>query len=147
MPRAPTPCKVGLIGCGGRGTGAAEQALRADPNVKLWAMGDAFRDRSTAAWPRSAAGTHSGTKIDVPAERQFVGFDAYQEVINSGVDVVLLATPPHFPADPPAGRGRGQQACLRREAGGRRWSGLPVGAGRLRGSAAAATCRIVSGLC
>src|SRR6516165_5014292 len=88
--------KVGLIRCGDRGTGAAGQALHADRNVKLWAMGDAFRDKletSLAALRRDR--TLEG-KIDVPAERCFVGFNAYREVIGSGVDVVLLCTPPHF---------------------------------------------------
>jgi predicted dehydrogenase len=88
--------KIGLIGCGGRGTGAAENALLADPNVKLWAMGDAFRDsleRSATTLRRRPA---LRDKIDLTAERQFVGFNAYQDVINSGVDVVLLTTPPHF---------------------------------------------------
>src|SRR6516165_10424970 len=88
--------KVGLIRCGDRGTGAAGQALHADRNVKLWAMGDAFRDKletSLAALRRDR--TLQG-KIDVTAERRFVGFNAYREVIGSGVDVVLLCTPPHF---------------------------------------------------
>src|SRR5262249_24531761 len=88
--------KVGLIGCGGRGTGAAAQALNADRNVKLWALAGAFRhplDRSPATPPKDQAGA---AHIDVPAARQFVGFDAYQGVIGSGVDVVLLCTPPHF---------------------------------------------------
>jgi predicted dehydrogenase len=88
--------KVGLIGCGSRGTGAAEQALTADRNAKLWAMGDAFRDRldSSLTRLRSLPGVHD--KISVPASRQFVGFNAYQDVINSGVDVVLLCGPPGF---------------------------------------------------
>ncbi len=88
--------KVGLIGCGGRGTGAANQALRADRNVKLWAMGDAFRDRLDSSLTSLRGATDLANKIDVPRERQFVGFDAYQQVINSGVDVVLLCSPPHF---------------------------------------------------
>jgi predicted dehydrogenase len=88
--------RVGLIGCGGRGTGAASQALFADNRVKLTAMGDVFEDRlqSSLASLRETEGL--AEKIDVPAERQFVGFDAYQHVISSGVDVVLLTTPPHF---------------------------------------------------
>src|SRR5262249_20199121 len=88
--------KVGLIGCGGRGTGAAAQALNADRHVKLWAMGDAFRDRldTSLAAPRTDQAT--ARKIGRPAQRQFAGFDAYQGVIGSGVDVVLLCTPPHF---------------------------------------------------
>ena len=88
--------KVGLIGCGGRGTGAATQALNADPNVKLMAMGDAFEDRL-----RSSLGTLKkdgaiSQKVDVKDDHCFVGFDAYKGVIASGVDLVLLATPPHF---------------------------------------------------
>ena len=88
--------KVALIGCGGRGTGAARQALLADSNVKLVAMADAFDDRlqlslSSLSKIESVAG-----KIDVPKDRQYVGFDAYKEVTASDVDVVLLTTPPHF---------------------------------------------------
>jgi predicted dehydrogenase len=88
--------RVGLVGCGGRGTGAASQALNADPNVKLVALGDAFRDRleNSLATLRREAGI--ANKIDVRPERCFVGFDAYQQVINCGVDVVLLCTPPGF---------------------------------------------------
>jgi predicted dehydrogenase len=88
--------KVGLIGCGGRGTGAAAQALNADRNVKLWAMGDAFRDHLDRSLTTLRKDQTIAGKIDVPAQRQFVGFDAYQGVIGSGVDVVLLCTPPHF---------------------------------------------------
>jgi predicted dehydrogenase len=87
--------KIGLIGCGGRGTGAAAQALRADPNVKLTAIGDAFRDRLEGALGQLRRDNAVAQKIDV-GERQFVGLDAYQRVINSGVDVVLLCTPPGF---------------------------------------------------
>lgn len=86
--------RVGLIGCGGRGTGAANQALGADDNVELVALGDLFQQRidlSLAAlqkrWPE---------KVKVPADRCYLGFDAYQKVINSDVDVVLLTTPPGF---------------------------------------------------
>jgi predicted dehydrogenase len=88
--------KVGLIGCGGRGTGAAMQALRADRDVKLWAMGDTFRDRLTGSLATLRRNANLAPRIDVPAARQFVGFDAYRDVIGSGVDVVLLCTPPHF---------------------------------------------------
>jgi len=85
--------KIGLIGCGGRGTGAASQALSADPNVQLWAIGDVFAPQITSALNhlKKFAG-----KVDVPEARQFSGLDAYQKVINSGVDVVLLTTPPGF---------------------------------------------------
>lgn len=85
--------KVGLIGCGGRGTGAASQALNADPNVQLWAIGDAFGSQISAALNHLKK---FGGKVDVPEARQFTGLDAYQKVIASGVDVVLLTTPPAF---------------------------------------------------
>lgn len=85
--------KVGLIGAGGRGTGAASQALSADPNVKLWAVGDAFASQIT----NSLNGLSKfGDRVDVPEARRFAGLDAYQKVIESGVDVVLLTSPPGF---------------------------------------------------
>ena len=86
--------KVGLIGCGGRGSGAASQALSADPNVVLTAMGDAFDDQLRKSL-QSLQKAHP-EKVKVTPEQCFVGLDAYQKVINSGVDVVLLATPPGF---------------------------------------------------
>ncbi|MBI1903449.1 MAG: Gfo/Idh/MocA family oxidoreductase [Planctomycetia bacterium] len=88
--------RVGLVGCGGRGTKAAGEALRADPNAKLTALADAFQDRLEGSLTALLKRDDLAGKIDVPPERRFVGFDAYQELIASGVDVVLLATPPHF---------------------------------------------------
>jgi len=88
--------RVGLVGCGGRGTGAAAQALNADNNAKLVAMGDAFRDRLDSSLATLRSDGHIAARIDVRPERCFVGFDAGQQVINSGVDVVLLCTPPQF---------------------------------------------------
>ena len=88
--------RVGLIGCGGRGSGAAAQALQADNNVQLTAMGDLFEDRLQISLNSLKTKQEVVGKIDVPPERQFVGFDAFRDVIASGVDVVLLATPPHF---------------------------------------------------
>jgi predicted dehydrogenase len=88
--------RVGLIGCGGRGTGAASQALAADARVKLTAMGDLFEDRLQLSLNSLKEDKGIGSKIDVPAERRFVGFDAYKQVLASGVDVVLLTSPPHF---------------------------------------------------
>ncbi|NNE46070.1 MAG: Gfo/Idh/MocA family oxidoreductase [Rhodothermales bacterium] len=97
--------RVGLIGCGGRGTGAALQALSSGQNVKLVAMADAFRDRldeslSNLLNPENSDAPADGaldyrTRIDVPDEQKFVGFDAYRQVIPL-VDVVLIATPPGF---------------------------------------------------
>lgn len=87
--------KVGLIGCGGRGTGAAAQALRADPDVVLTAMGDVFADRLEQSL-KALAEEVPTEKLKVGRDHRFVGFDAYRKVIDSGVDVVLLATPPGF---------------------------------------------------
>ena len=87
--------RVGLIGCGGRGTGAAAQALAADSNVKLVALGDAFNDRLQGSLATLKKQHEVAGKIEVPEDRCFVGFDAYQKVIEHS-DVVLLATPPHF---------------------------------------------------
>jgi predicted dehydrogenase len=86
--------KVGLIGCGGRGNGAAVNAMNADPNVKLTAMGEVFADRLTQA--RGVLQRQLGDKYAVTDDCAFSGFDAYKGVIDSGVDVVLLAEPPHF---------------------------------------------------
>jgi predicted dehydrogenase len=85
--------KVGLIGCGGRGTGAATQAMNADPDVKLWAMADAFPERIQSSL--KTLGAEVADKLDVPPDRQFAGFDAYKKVIAE-CDVVLLCEPPHF---------------------------------------------------
>lgn len=87
--------KVGLVGAGGRGTGAALQALKADKNVKITAIGDAFAEE-LASSIMNLKKSSEGDRVDVPAERQFVGFDAFKKVIDSGIDVVLLAAPPHF---------------------------------------------------
>jgi len=86
--------RVGLIGCGGRGSGAADQVLRAAPNVKLVAMGDAFRDRLDSS--RKQLETKYNELVDVPGERSFVGFDAYEKVLACDINYVILATPPGF---------------------------------------------------
>ncbi len=96
--------KIGLVGCGGRGTGAVRNCLAADPSVQLVAMGDVFPDCVDAALKDFTEGTKGRTPLpplaadqfSVPRERCFSGFDAYQQVMNSGIDLVLLATPPHF---------------------------------------------------
>lgn len=88
--------RIGLIGCGGRGTGAAAQALRADPNVKLVAVGDTFRDRLDSCLATLGRDGPIAPRVDVPAERRFVGLDSYRQVIGAGVDVVLLCSPPGF---------------------------------------------------
>src|SRR5712692_480099 len=88
--------RVGLIGCGGRGTGAAGQALNADKNVKLVAMGDMFPDRLQDRLATLKRDKHIADKIDVKDDHCFTGFNAYKDLIASDVDVILLATPPHF---------------------------------------------------
>ncbi|MDG2149650.1 MAG: Gfo/Idh/MocA family oxidoreductase [Planctomycetota bacterium] len=95
----PDVLRVGLVGCGGRGTGAAYQAVNAEPGtIKLVAMGDVFADRLDSSYNhlQSSLGDTAQARMDVPEDRRFVGFDAYQKVIDSGVDVVVLTTPPHF---------------------------------------------------
>jgi myo-inositol 2-dehydrogenase / D-chiro-inositol 1-dehydrogenase len=86
--------RIGLIGCGNRGTGAAEQAVKAAPNVKLVAMGDVFPDQLRRS--RNLLKQLGGAKVDVPDDRCFLGFNAYRRVIGAGVDLVILATPPGF---------------------------------------------------
>lgn len=94
--------RVGLIGCGGRGTGAARQAMMADSDTVLWAMGDAFEApinpsiENIANVVRQNDEGEVDRKIQVDDSRKFVGIDAYQQVMNSGVDVVILTTPPVF---------------------------------------------------
>ena len=89
--------KVGLVGCGGRGTGAANQAINADPGVMLWAMGDVYEDRLKNSY--NGLKNQHGTRVMVDQERQFVGFDAIDKVLETGVDVVILSTPPGFRPD------------------------------------------------
>ena len=87
--------KVGLVGCGGRGTGAANNALHADPHVKLVAVGDAFRGQAENCLRNLKNSTTIADKVTVDADHVFVGLDAYQAVIDT-VDVVLLCSPPGF---------------------------------------------------
>ena len=87
--------KVGLIGCGGRGTGAAYNALMAGEDVKLWAVADAFREPMENALLSLLGKPELAGRIDVAPTRRFQGFHGYLGVIES-CDVVLLATPPFF---------------------------------------------------
>lgn len=86
--------RVGLVGCGGRGTGAATQALNADPGVRVTAMADVFIDKLEASLTRIQ--NHAPDRVEVTEDTKFIGFDAFQRLIDSGVDVVILATPPGF---------------------------------------------------
>jgi myo-inositol 2-dehydrogenase/D-chiro-inositol 1-dehydrogenase len=85
--------RVGLVGCGGRGTGAALQAAAADPAVRVVALGDLFADQVAAAAHLLSRGI--GGQFDCPPERRFVGEQAFRDVIGGDVDLVLLAAPPH----------------------------------------------------
>jgi len=87
--------RVGVIGCGGRGTGAIGNVLDSAPGVRIVAMGDAFKDRLNDSVNNLKK--KYADKISVPEDRQFVGFDAYQKVIGtSDVNYIILASPPAF---------------------------------------------------
>jgi len=86
--------RVGLIGCGGRGTGAAKDCLESSEGVELVAMGDLFKDRLDGAFRRLK--DRFKDKVRVTPETSFVGFNAYEKVIGCDVNMVILATPPGF---------------------------------------------------
>ena len=85
--------KVGLVGCGGRGTGAARDSIKASPLVDLVAMGDLFKDRLDDSKKQLAK---EGAQFKVTDDKCFVGFDAYRKVIDCDLDYVILTTPPGF---------------------------------------------------
>ena len=87
--------KVAVIGCGGRGAGAADQALSVKQDVKLVAMADAFKDRLDESYENLKKKHGTSGRLDVPEEHKFVGFDGYKQAIALA-DVVILATPPGF---------------------------------------------------
>jgi len=86
--------RVGLIGCGGRGTAAALNCIEADKAVEIVAMGDLFRDRVDASLGRLSR--EADDRVTVTNETSFVGFNAYKKVIACDIDMVILATPPYF---------------------------------------------------
>src|SRR5438105_4781909 len=90
--------KIGLVGCGGRGTQAAQQHLFGNDNVELVAMADIFEDRLEGSLKQIRAGGQYNVagKVKVDPEHHFVGFDAYKKVLASDIDVVILATPPGY---------------------------------------------------
>lgn len=97
--------KVGLVGCGGRGKGAANNVLVSAPNVVITAIADAFEDRAndchnflTNQLANDEEVKKLGNRVDLPRDRVFVGLDAYKKVIASDVNYVILATPPGFRA-------------------------------------------------
>src|SRR6195952_2391536 len=90
--------KIAMVGCGGRGTGAATQALSTKQNVQIVAMADAFRDRLDSAYKNIGDALKENgldKRLNVKEENKFVGFDAYKKAIALA-DVVILATPPGF---------------------------------------------------
>lgn len=99
--------RIGVIGCGGRGCGAAINALEADPAARIVALADLFPDRLASA--QRTIAEHGGARGEVPADRLFAGFDAWRRLLEVDLDVVALATPPgfrpiHFAAVIDAGR-------------------------------------------
>ena len=84
--------RVGVIGCGGRGTGAIWNCLASSPMVRITALGDVFEERVQSA----AAKLANEPRSSVTPETSFSGFDAFQKVLSADVDLVILATPPHF---------------------------------------------------
>ncbi|GAC1651272.1 MAG: Gfo/Idh/MocA family oxidoreductase [Gemmatimonadaceae bacterium] len=92
---APLPTlRVGLIGCGGRGTAAARDIIASSGGVDIVSLGDLFPDRLAKA--RATLAAALGTRFTVDDRHAFTGFDAYRKVLDSGVDLVILATPPGF---------------------------------------------------
>jgi predicted dehydrogenase len=90
---ADDPIRVGVVGCGGRGTGAAIDAITASPRARIVALADVFEDRLRKAHSEL---TKHGERAIVDESRCYIGFDAYQDLVDSEVDLVILATPPHF---------------------------------------------------
>ena len=97
--------RVGVIGCGGRGRGAARNCLDAAPGVEIYAIGDIFPDvvewvhkdfKEGHKWGDDEVAGLPKEKYNVTKDRCFSGWDAYKKVIKSGVDLVILASPPHF---------------------------------------------------
>ena len=84
--------KAGLIGCGGRGTGAVLNFLDSGPNLQVVALADPFEDRMNSCRER----LKKEKNVEIPDDKCFYGFDGYKKLIDSDVDIVLLATPPFF---------------------------------------------------
>ena len=86
--------RIGLIGCGGRGTGAAVQAAAADPGVRIVSLGDMFADQLASA--AHVLARDAARQFGCPAKDRFCGVDAYRRVLDTGIDAVLIAAPPHL---------------------------------------------------
>ncbi len=137
--------RVGLVGCGGRGTGAAANALHADPNTKLVALADAFIEPLEACLGSLKAKKDIGDRVEVDEDHRFVGFDGYKGLIES-CDVVLLATSPHFrPMHVEAAVEAGKHLFVEKPV-----ATCPAGLRRIRAASAKAKEKglsLVSGLC
>ena len=88
--------KIGLVGCGRRGTSAAQNALNASPDNVLIAIADTFADNADTSLRELKRDEKTKDRVQVQSDHKFTGFDAYKQLIDSDVDVVILATPPHF---------------------------------------------------
>ncbi len=89
--------RIGVIGCGGRGTGAAVNALEADEGTRIVAMADLFEDRLNGSLGHLSGIEQFKGRVDVSPDRRYTGFDAYKRLLlDGGIDYVILATPPHF---------------------------------------------------
>ena len=86
------PLKAGLVGCGQRGTGAALNFLKAGPNLKIVALADVLKDHMDTCRAELA----QKAQMQVPDDHCFIGFDAYKKLLDSDVDIMINATPPHF---------------------------------------------------
>lgn len=84
--------RAGLVGCGGRGTGAAVNFLDAGPNLEIVALADLFQDRLD----NCLAQLKEKKNVEIAEDRRFVGFDAYQKLLDTDIDIMIQATPPHF---------------------------------------------------
>ncbi|MCC5943055.1 MAG: Gfo/Idh/MocA family oxidoreductase [Balneolaceae bacterium] len=84
--------KAGLVGCGGRGTGAAVDFIDAGPNLEVVALGDVFQSQVD----RCRQTLKAARGVDIPDENCFAGFDSYEKVLECDIDVILLATPPNY---------------------------------------------------
>lgn len=88
--------KVGLVGCGGRGTGALVNAAKADSNIEIAGLADAFGDQVESCLATLQNNELTAAKLKVDQDRRFTGFDCCEQLLKTDVDVVLLASPPHF---------------------------------------------------
>lgn len=89
------PIKVGIVGCGGRGMGAAADALEGDPGVVIWGLADVFSEQITHGIELLTK-QYGEARVQVPADRRFDGLDGYKKLLQSDIDLVILATPPVF---------------------------------------------------